>query len=96
MFRDASLHPCTIEHKFVPGCHELKIVSGNSNKALADRVAKCLGTSVSDCAVGRFNDGEISVQMKESVRGKDVYVVCDIDVEMAYCLDSVHLRPHER
>ena len=74
-FRDASLHPCTIEHKFVPGCHELKIVSGNSNKALADRVAKCLGTSVSDCAVGRFNDGEISVQMKESVRGKDVYIV---------------------
>ena len=64
-----------MEHKFVPGCHELKIVSGNSNKALADRVAKCLGTSVSDCAVGRFNDGEISVQMKESVRGKDVYIV---------------------
>lgn len=31
---------------------------------------------MADCAVGRFNDGEISVQMKESVRGKDVYVVC--------------------
>lgn len=30
---------------------------------------------MADCAVGRFNDGEISVQMKESVRGKDVYVV---------------------
>ena len=40
---DASLHPCTLEHHFVPGCHELKIVSGNSNRALADRVAKCLG-----------------------------------------------------
>ena len=57
------------------GCHELKIVSGNSNKPLADRVAQCLGTEVAACSVGRFNDGEISVQMKESVRGKDVYIV---------------------
>ncbi|KAK8798265.1 hypothetical protein WA588_003350 [Blastocystis sp. NMH] len=72
---DASLHPCTLEHHFVPGCHELKIISGNSNKPLADRVAKCLGTEVTDCSVGRFNDGEISVQVKESVRGKDVYVI---------------------
>ena len=30
---------------------------------------------MTDCSVGRFNDGEISVQVKESVRGKDVYVV---------------------
>jgi phosphoribosylpyrophosphate synthetase len=34
-----------------------------------------LGTAVTDCAVGHFNDGEISVQIKESVRGKDVYIV---------------------
>lgn len=75
IYRDASLHPCTKEHHFVKGCHELKIVSGNSNKPLADRVAQCLGTEVAACSVGRFNDGEISVQMKESVRGKDVYIV---------------------
>ena len=43
---DASLHPCTVQHHFVPGCHELKIISGNSNKPLAEGVAKCLGLVV--------------------------------------------------
>lgn len=42
---------------------------------LASDVAKCLGTAVTDCNVGHFNDGEISVQIKESVRGKDVYIL---------------------
>lgn len=84
-FSDASLHPCTKEHHFVKGCHELKIVSGNSNRALADGVAHCLGrlfvgvaivgTEVMDSVVTHFNDGETSVQLKESVRGKDVYIV---------------------
>lgn len=43
MNSDASLHPCTVQHHFVPGCHELKIISGNSNRPLAEGVAKCLG-----------------------------------------------------
>ena len=30
---------------------------------------------MTDCNVGHFNDGEISVQIKESVRGKDVYIL---------------------
>lgn len=82
---DASLHPCTKDHHFVPGCHELKIVSGNSNRPLADRVASCLGfhasspshlgTAVTNCAVSKFNDGETSIQINESVRGKDVYII---------------------
>ena len=67
------------------GCHELKIVSGNSNKPLADRVAQCLGTEVATCSVGRFNDGEISVQMKESVRGKDVYIVPSLSLVNPSC-----------
>ena len=40
---DAAAHPCTKGHRFVPGCHELKIVAGNSNMQLASDVAKCLG-----------------------------------------------------
>lgn len=45
---------------------------------------------MADCAVGRFNDGEISVQMKESVRGKDVYVV--MNSSYSFSLDPISLR----
>lgn len=93
IYSDASLHPCTKEHHFVQGCHELKIVSGNSNKPLADRVAQCLGTEVAQCSVGRFNDGEISVQMKESVRGKDVYVVCELIIFLIFSFNLFALPP---
>lgn len=54
---------------------EIKILAGNASKALAEEIAKKLGISVLDCEVGTFSDGEICVNMNESVRGCDVFVV---------------------
>lgn len=52
-----------------------KIFSGNSNLALAQEIAHALETPLGACEVKRFSDGEISVQINESVRGHDVFVV---------------------
>lgn len=53
----------------------LKIFSGNSNPALAKKIAECLGVSLGYCQLGSFADGEIQVEIHESVRGQDVFIV---------------------
>lgn len=53
----------------------LKIFSGNSNKAFASRVAKEAGVELGYSAINRFADGEIQVEIHESVRGDSVFVV---------------------
>ena len=54
---------------------EIKILAGNASKDLAEKIAKQLGTKVLDCEVGTFSDGEICVNMNETVRGCDVFVI---------------------
>ena len=55
--------------------NELKIFSGNSNRALAEKVAEHVGIELGDCDVGRFADGEINVRINETVRGHDVFII---------------------
>ena len=54
---------------------EMKLFSGNSNKPLAEAIARELGISLGEIEVGHFSDGETSVYLKESVRGRDVFIV---------------------
>lgn len=53
----------------------IKVFSGNSNKELAADIASRLSVPLSGAEVSKFSDGEISVQLKESVRGFDVFIV---------------------
>ncbi len=53
----------------------IKVFSGNSNPIFTQEVADYLGTGVGRARVSRFSDGEIRVEIDESVRGADVYVV---------------------
>ena len=52
---------------------EIKIFAGNSNKKLAEAIAKELNMTLGDAEVGTFSDGEISVHIGETVRGRDVF-----------------------
>lgn len=52
-----------------------KLFSGTANVEFSKMVAKYLGIPLSDATIKRFSDGEISVQIGESVRGKDVFVI---------------------
>jgi ribose-phosphate pyrophosphokinase len=54
---------------------EYILFAGSGNPALAQAVADALGVQPGECKVERFPDGETSVQVLESVRGKDVYLL---------------------
>ncbi|MEA1988946.1 ribose-phosphate pyrophosphokinase [Thiomicrorhabdus lithotrophica] len=51
------------------------IFAGNANVSLAENISKYLDIPLGKADVGRFSDGEIMVEIKESVRGQDVYVL---------------------
>jgi ribose-phosphate pyrophosphokinase len=53
----------------------LKIFTGNANRPLAEKICQYLQMPLGDAVVGRFSDGEISVEFRENVRGADVFVV---------------------
>ncbi len=53
----------------------IALYAGNSNKALAEAIAKELDTKLCDAEVKTFSDGEISVSIPETVRGKDVFII---------------------
>lgn len=60
------------------------IFSGSSHPALANEVAHCLGIKVGSMHLEHFPDGETSIRIEESVRGKDVFV-----------LQSIALNPNQ-
>ena len=55
--------------------NNLKILSGNSNIQLAQAICKGLDISLGKANVNNFSDGEIQVEIKDNVRGMDVFVV---------------------
>jgi ribose-phosphate pyrophosphokinase len=55
--------------------YELKLFTGNANRALAEEIAQYLHVPLGEAEVSRFSDGEIFVQVNENVRGTDVFIV---------------------
>lgn len=64
--KDIEMHK-SLEH--------MKIFTGNANPELAKEICDYLGIPLGDSVVSKFSDGEINVEIDESVRGKDVYIV---------------------
>ncbi|GAA7585572.1 ribose-phosphate pyrophosphokinase [Helicobacter pylori] len=55
--------------------HGFKIFSGSAHPAFGKEVSKHLGIPLSKAVIGKFSDGEINIQISESVRGKDIFIV---------------------
>ncbi|WP_430458575.1 ribose-phosphate pyrophosphokinase [Rheinheimera sp.] len=53
----------------------MKIFAGNAVPELARKIASRLYIKLGDAEVGRFSDGEVSVQINENVRGSDVFII---------------------
>jgi ribose-phosphate pyrophosphokinase len=51
------------------------ILSGTANPPLASSIAAELGVQLGACAIDRYPDGEVSVQLLESVHRREVYLV---------------------
>ncbi|MFT5452323.1 MAG: ribose-phosphate pyrophosphokinase, partial [Enterobacterales bacterium] len=54
---------------------DMMLFSGNANPELAKSIASYLELDLSDALISRFSDGEINVEIKENVRGQDVFIV---------------------
>jgi ribose-phosphate pyrophosphokinase len=54
---------------------KLKVLSGNANLPLARAIVEEMGINLVDSFVGRFSNGEIRVDINESVRGCDCFVI---------------------
>ena len=51
------------------------VFSGNSNRILAEEIAEILKIDLGDIKVGRFSDGEVSIEVRENVRSKNVFII---------------------
>ncbi|MFY9179950.1 MAG: ribose-phosphate pyrophosphokinase [Venatoribacter sp.] len=54
---------------------KLVVFSGNANPELAKRIAERLDIPLGEAVVGKFSDGEITIEIHENVRGKDVFIL---------------------
>jgi ribose-phosphate pyrophosphokinase len=54
---------------------DIKLICGSANINLGKEIAAILGTHLCDIRISRFADTEIHVQLEESVRGQDVYII---------------------
>ena len=54
---------------------DIKLFAGNATPELAEIISKRLDLTIGNATVGRFSDGEISVQVHDNVRGSDVFIV---------------------
>ena len=59
----------------VPSFTDFMLLTGNSNPDFAEKIATNLGIKVGKAEVSRFSDGEINVEIKENIRGRDVFII---------------------
>jgi ribose-phosphate pyrophosphokinase len=81
----------------------LRIFTGNSNTELVQKICDHLGTSLGKSVVSTFSDGEIHVEIDESVRGMDVFVIQSISspvndnlMELLILIDALKRASAER
>ena len=96
MIRSATLPLKTVLSRIETN-NRLKVFSGSSNRALSREVARYLGTDLGPMVRKHFADGELYVQIQESIRGCDVYLVqptCypvnDNLMELLIMIDACH------
>lgn len=80
----------------------LKIISGNSNRPLAEKIAGQMGLDLCDVTLDRFADGEIRCKVNENIRGVDVFIVQSTQppaenlMELLILIDACFLASAER
>ena len=74
----------------------MKILTGNSNRPLAEAMAAYLNLPLTQASIRRFSDMEVFVEIQENVRGEDVFVVQSTSypandnlMELLVCIDAL-------
>ncbi|MFD0896677.1 ribose-phosphate diphosphokinase [Loigolactobacillus binensis] len=63
------------EHNLDP---QLRLIALNANRPLAEKIAQATGVQLAKTAVKQFSDGEIQINLEESIRGDEVFVIQSI------------------
>jgi ribose-phosphate pyrophosphokinase len=73
------------------------VFTGNANRDLAADIARNIGVPLGRASISKFSDGEVSVELNENVRGKDVFIIqptCaptnDSIMELLLMADALH------
>ena len=74
----------------------MKLLAGNSNKSLSQKISKYLKTKLVNSNIKKFSDGEIYVEINENIRGNNIFIIQSISspandnlLEMLLCIDAL-------
>lgn len=70
---------------------KIKLISGNSNRPLAQKISDHLKVPLCDAEIYRFSDGEIGVKINENIRGTDVFIIQSTQVPAENLLELLIL-----
>ena len=74
----------------------MKILTGNSNKVLSDKISKYLKNRLVNSSIRKFADGEIYIEINENIRGNSIFIIQSISspandnlMELLICIDAL-------
>ncbi len=74
----------------------MKLLTGNSNKSLSQKISKHLKTKLVHSSIKKFSDGEIYIEINENIRGNSIYLIQSISspandnlMELLLCVDAL-------
>ena len=74
----------------------MKLLTGNSNKSLSQKISKHLKTKLVHSSIKKFSDGEIYIEINENIRGNSIFIIQSISspandnlMELLLCIDAL-------
>jgi len=74
----------------------MKILTGNSNKKLSEKISKYLKNKLVNSSIRKFSDGEIYIEINENIRGNSIFIIQGISspandnlMELLLCIDAL-------
>ena len=74
----------------------MKILTGNSNKQLSNRISKNLKNKLVNTSIRKFADGEIYIEINENIRGNSIFIIQSVSspandnlMELLLCIDAL-------
>ena len=74
----------------------MKVLTGNSNKTLSQKISKFLKTKLVHSSIKKFSDGEIYIEINENIRGNSIFLIQSVSspandnlMELLLCIDAL-------
>ena len=74
----------------------MKILTGNSNKKLSNKISKYLRNKLVNSSIKKFSDGEIYIEINENIRGNSIFIIQSVSypandnlMELLLCIDAL-------